>query len=113
LRDEIEGALLPFAKVNGDRAFRLAHVSNLSFAGWRGDELVAALDLLGVCVASGSACSAGTTEPSPVITAMLGSERAKSAVRISLGEITSREDVAQAILAFRHVLGRRAGAPLT
>ena len=55
-RDRLEQALCPPGVVNGDPARRLPHVSNLSFPGWRGDELVAALDLLGVEVSSGSAC---------------------------------------------------------
>lgn len=71
----------------------LGHVLNLRFDGWKGDELVAALDLEGICVSSGSACSAGTAEPSAVITAMLGLEAAVGAVRISLGEETKGEDM--------------------
>jgi cysteine desulfurase len=83
------------------------HVLNVSFPGRRGDALVAALDHEGVLVSSGSACSAGTAEPSPVIECMLGRERALSAVRISLGEATSDDDVAQALAAFERVLARR------
>lgn len=105
LRDRLEAALSGRARVNGAGAPRLPHVSNLSFDGFRGDELVAALDLLGVQVSSGSACSAGTQEPSPVITAMLGRERAESAVRVSLGEETSPDDVAFAITALFRALG--------
>ncbi len=57
-------------------------VANLSWPGWRGDELCAALDLEGVAVSSGSACSAGTRpEASPVLRAMTGEARALSAVR--------------------------------
>jgi cysteine desulfurase len=71
----------------------LGHVLNLRFDGWKGDELVAALDLEGICISSGSACSAGTAEPSAVITAMLGLEAAVGAVRISLGEESRGEDM--------------------
>ncbi|HEX6767686.1 MAG TPA: cysteine desulfurase family protein [Polyangiaceae bacterium] len=93
-RDRMERALFgAAARVNGSGAARAPHVSNLSFHGFRGDELAAALDLEGVSVSSGSACSAGTTEPSPVIQAMLGVERARSALRVSLGEETSTADV--------------------
>lgn len=106
LRDKLEASLLKYATLNGVREPRLPHVSNLSFAGWRGDELVAALDLLGVCVASGSACSAGTSERSPVVTQMLGEDAADRAVRISLGETTSSNDVERAALAFQTVLNR-------
>jgi len=81
-------------------------VTNLSFPGWRGEELCAALDLERVAVSSGSACSAGTAEPSPVLTAMVGEARALSAVRVSLGEETTRDDVDEALVRFARVLGR-------
>jgi cysteine desulfurase len=90
--------------VNGAAVPRLGHVSNLSFAGRAGDELVAALDLLGVAVSSGSACSAGTTEPSKVIAAMLGLERARAALRVSLGDATTDQDIELALAAFARVL---------
>jgi cysteine desulfurase len=85
---------------------RAPHVSNFSWPGWAGDELAAALDVEGVCVSSGSACAAGTAEPSRVIAAMLGEERAKSAVRVSLGDETGEEDLNRAITVFEHVLAR-------
>jgi cysteine desulfurase len=105
LRDRIEGALLlKGAAVNGGDAVRLAHITNVSFPGHAGDELVAALDLLGVAVSSGSACSAGTTEPSKIISAMLGVERARGAVRVSLGDATTGPEVEFALHAFERVL---------
>jgi cysteine desulfurase len=111
LRDELEQAFVSVATLNGQGVARLPHVSNLSFHGLSGDELVAALDLLGVCVSSGSACSAGTTEASTVITAMLGRERARSAVRISLGETTTSTEIHAAIAAFGRALGLAAANP--
>ena len=111
LRDDFERAFEPLAAVNGGEVARLPHVSNLSFPGLSGDELVAALDLLGVCVSSGSACSAGTTEPSTVISAMLGRERAREAVRVSLGETTGSEQISAAKDAFRRVLGQPVDNP--
>jgi cysteine desulfurase len=106
LRDAFERALAHVSVRNGT-AERLGHVSNLSFVGRSGPELVAALDLLGVCVSSGSACSAGTMEPSPGIAAMLGLERARSAVRFSLGEGTTAADVERTVAAVLRVLGER------
>ena len=109
LRDALECAIVDLAagaQVNGGAARRVAHVTNVSLPGWIGAELVAALDLEGVAVASGSACSAGTIEPSPVIRAMHGEERARGAVRASLGETTTEGDIEHAIAAFRRVLGR-------
>jgi cysteine desulfurase len=105
LRDTLETALAAHAVVNA-REQRLGHVSNLSLPGWNGDELVAALDLAGIEISSGSACSAGTAEPSPVILAMHGIERAGCAIRVSLGETTLREDVEQAIAALLRVVTR-------
>jgi cysteine desulfurase len=103
-RDRLERALVGWgALVNGEGE-RLPHVSNVSLPGRAGDELVAALDLLGVAIASGSACSAGTTEASPIITSMLGVERARSAIRISLGDTTSDADVDVALAALSRVL---------
>lgn len=106
VRDDFERLLAPFSDQNGEGP-RLPHVANRSFRGWRGDELVAALDLLGVCVSSGSACAAGTAEPSPVITAMGGRERALSAVRISLGDATTETELSAARAAFEKVLGQK------
>jgi cysteine desulfurase len=114
LRDRLEADLVamgaragaPPAR-NGEGA-RAPHVSNLSWPGWRGEELCAALDLSGVAVSSGSACSAGTAEPSPVIRAMLGTERAASAVRVSLGEDTTAEQVDEALRRWAAVIERGA-----
>lgn len=106
LRDELEAVLAEFGYVNGRGAPRVPHVSNVSFRGWRGDELAASLDLLGLSVSSGSACSAGTSEPSPVIATMCGTERASSAVRFSLGDETRRDDVCSAIDVLYRVLRR-------
>jgi cysteine desulfurase len=108
LRDEMERELLalPAApRVNGTGP-RAPHVANLSWPGWKGPELVAALDLEGVSASSGTACSAGTTEPSSVLVAMLGEERAASAVRLSLGETTTGADVTRSLGAFQRVLAR-------
>ncbi len=107
LRDRLESAVLalaPGSVVNG--AGRLPHVTNISILGWEGAELVAALDLEGVSISSGSACSAGTTEPSPIIHAIGGQARARSAIRLSLGETTTGEDVDHALAAFERVLAR-------
>lgn len=111
LRDDFERGFGDAISVNGGGVPRLPHVSNLSFAGVSGDELVAALDLLGVCISSGSACSAGTTEASSVITAMVGRERAKSAVRVSLGETVTRAEILAAKRAFQRALGWPVGDP--
>ncbi|WP_437683009.1 cysteine desulfurase family protein [Sorangium sp. So ce131] len=117
LRDRLEAELLALGRAAGVAPLRngegprAPHVANLSWPGWRGDELCAALDLEGVAVSSGSACSAGTAEPSPVLTAMLGPERAASAVRISLGEETTEADLAEAARRVARVLARLRSLP--
>lgn len=115
LRDRFEAALetgvFGPARVHGRREpgrteSRLGHVSNFALLGRRGDELVAALDLLGVAVSSGSACAAGTAEPSPVITAMLGRDAAQEAVRVSFGEESSESDLEALLSALKSVTQR-------
>ncbi len=107
LRDRLEAQLLArsggTAQIHGTDAPRLPHVCNVSFAGWRGDELVAALDLCGIQISSGSACSAGTAEPSPVIRAMLGDDVARKAVRISMGEETTDDEISALLEALSKV----------
>jgi len=107
LRDALEQAFAHVSEVNGGVAPRAPHVSNLSFEGWRGDELAASLDLAGVAVSSGSACSAGTLEPSSVVRAMHGAARAASAVRFSLGDETTAADIEAAIDVTLRILRRR------
>jgi cysteine desulfurase len=97
LRDQLELEMQAYARVNGGQSPRLPHVTNLSFAGWSGERLVAALDVRGICVSTGSACRVGTAEPSAVVLAMLGLERARSAVRISLGEDATPDQLQRAI----------------
>jgi cysteine desulfurase len=104
LRDRLERAI--GGVVNGATSTRAPHVTNVSFLGWSGPELVAALDLEGISVTSGSACSAGTLEPSPVIRAIAGDARAASAIRISMGDETTTADVDAAIAGFERVLRR-------
>lgn len=106
LRDELERRLAAVADNNVSGVPRLGHVASLSFRGFPGPELAAALDLDGFRVSSGSACSAGTEEPSPVIAAMLGKDRARSTLRISLGETTRAAHVEALIGALFRALGR-------
>lgn len=111
LRDQMESDLLRLGGTLNGGEPRTGTVSNLSFPGWEGPLLVAALDLEGVCVSAGAACSSGLQEPSPVLLAMYPDEqwRAGSAVRISLGIETTPEDVETALRGFRRVLPRTKG----
>jgi cysteine desulfurase len=81
-------------------------VASVAFPGWSSPELVAALDLEGVAASGGSACSAGTAEPSGVLAAMGDDEAATSSLRFSLGEETTPEDVDLALAAAGRVLAR-------
>lgn len=105
-RDALERELAEVALVNGAGSARAPHVSSLVFMGRRSAELAAALDLEGVRVSSGSACTAGTSEPSAVIEAMHGAERALATLRVSLGEDTTAVEVAGFLEALRRVLAR-------
>jgi cysteine desulfurase len=71
---------------------------NVSFGGVRGEALVAALDLAGVAVSSGSACAAGAGEPSHVLLAMgCDADRARDGVRFSVGRTNGPDDVVRII----------------
>jgi cysteine desulfurase len=107
LESSLSGLVEPNVYSTAPDVNRLGHVSSLFVPGWRGEEVVAALDLEGICISSGSACSAGTAEASSVITAMYDVERALGTVRVSLGEETTDAEIDYTIEAFRRVLTRR------
>ncbi|MGH9779582.1 MAG: cysteine desulfurase family protein, partial [Candidatus Acidiferrales bacterium] len=97
LRDSLERRLLsaiPHCGLNGDPARRTPNTTNLHFDFIEGEPLVIALDLKGVAVSTGAACSSGAVEPSHVLTAIgLPPERARSSLRFSLGRATTPADV--------------------
>lgn len=87
---------IPHAEINGQRAPRLPNTSNISFSGLEADTFLLLLDQQGVCASTGSACTAGSLEPSHVLKAMgLPAERLRSAVRFSLSRETREEEVDQ------------------
>ncbi len=81
------------AQVNGAKAPRLPNTSSLFFPGLSAEALVIALDLDGIAVSAGSACSAGTLRHSPSLLAMGRSAAAAASVRVSLGPATSEGEV--------------------
>jgi cysteine desulfurase len=89
LRDRLETEVLariPGVAVNGAREPRVPNTTNLSFEHIEAESLLIALDLEGIAVSTGSACSSGTLEPSHVLRAMgLSSHRTQNSIRISLG----------------------------
>lgn len=104
LRNMLEAELAPYATVHGASVARLPHVSNLGIRDWTGERLVAALDVRGLCVSTGSACSVGTAEPSAAVLAMLGSEAANASVRISIGETCTIEEINRGAALFVQLL---------
>jgi cysteine desulfurase len=96
MRDRLERELLEIeaAGLNGEGAPRVPNTTNIYFDGIEGEALVIALDLKGLAVSTGAACSSGAIEPSHVLTAMgLRIDRAKASIRFSLGKQNSAEDV--------------------
>ena len=97
LRDRLEAGILaevPGTAVNGGGSPRVGNTSNISFHGVEAESLLIALDLEGVAVSTGSACSSGTLEPSHVLRAMgFSPHRAQNSIRFSLGLGNTRADV--------------------
>lgn len=97
LRDRFEAAMLealPGTEVNGHRTQRLPNTSNLSFVGVHAEQILACLDRENICASAGSACTAGSMEPSHVLTAMgVPRERALGSVRFSFGRANTEADV--------------------
>jgi cysteine desulfurase len=101
LRDQFETEVrkrISDVVMNGDREQRLGHLSNISFRFIEGEGLLINLDLEGVAVSTGSACSSGTLEPSPVIRALgVDDELARGSIRVSFGKDNTESDVDYAI----------------
>jgi cysteine desulfurase len=96
MRDRLQQMLssLEAAGVNGDGAPRVPNTTNIYFDHIEGEALVIALDLKGLAVSTGAACSSGAIEPSHVLTAMgLRAERARASIRFSLGKQNTEEEV--------------------
>jgi len=84
---------VPGASVNGGLAPRTPNTSNIAFPGVEGEGFVIAMDLQGVAVSTGAACSSGATEPSHVLVAMGLTEQARGSIRFSLGKQNTAEEV--------------------
>ncbi len=97
MRDRLERAVLervPRTIVNGAETVRVPNTTNISFDGVEAESLLIALDLEGIAVSTGSACSSGTLEPSHVLKAMnLPAGRAQNAIRFSLGSSSTAEEI--------------------
>ena len=101
LRDALEQGLMariPNVILNGHPTRRLPSHANLSVSFVEGESMMMGLDLAGVAVSTGSACSSGSLEPSHVLTAMgCDAGRAHASLRLSVGYDNTEEDVARAL----------------
>ena len=117
LRDRLEQGILnqvESAHVNGLGASRVPNITNMRFDGIEGESLVIALDLKGLAVSTGAACSSGSIEPSHVLIAMgLNTSEARGSIRLSLGKQNTSEDVDLALSLVPETVARlRALSPL-
>jgi cysteine desulfurase len=97
LRDYLEGEIerrIPHVLINGHRQKRVPHISNITFRFLEGESLLIRLDLRGIAVSTGAACSSGSLEPSHVLLA-LGRDResVQGSLRFSLSKNTTREEI--------------------
>jgi cysteine desulfurase len=101
LRDKLERGIAERVidvEMNGDRKQRLPNISNISFRRVEGEALLINLDMAGIAVSTGSACSSGSLEPSPVIRAIgRDDELARGAIRFSFGRQNCETDVDQVL----------------
>src|SRR5207247_2039914 len=101
LRDRLQQGILTHideAGVNGDGAPRVPNTTNIFFDHIEGEAMVIALDLKGLAISTGAACSSGALEPSHVLIAMsLRPDQARASLRFSLGKQNTKEDVDLAI----------------
>ncbi len=101
LRDRLQEGVLatvPYAGINGSTAHRLPNSLNMAFNDLDGERMMFALDQEGIAVSTGSACTAGSLDPSHVLLAMGQShEHASSAIRFSLGRDNTEEEIDRVI----------------
>lgn len=84
--------------VNGEEKHSLPHVLNISFKGMEVESFLVNLDMAGICVSSGSACTAGSIDPSHVLVAMFGqgAEELRNSIRFSFGQDLTENDIRDA-----------------
>jgi cysteine desulfurase len=108
LRDELEKELfktIPNIKLNGHPVERLPGTLNVSFKNIEGESILLRLDLFDIAVSTGSACSTGSLEPSPVIMALgVAPEIAHSSIRFSLGRENTMDEIRQAVPLIRETV---------
>ncbi len=110
LRDLLEtrlSKLSPGILINGSKSERLYSHANIFFPNISGENLLMNLDINGIAISTGSACSSGSMQPSHVLTAMgLPAERVANSVRISLGRFTTQEEIEITLQKLEQVINR-------
>jgi cysteine desulfurase len=117
LRDKLERGLLssiPHSVRNGAAEPRLPNTTNIAFEGVEAEGILMLLDQAGICASSGSACTTGSLDPSPVLLAMsCSAARARASVRLSLGIYNTEADVDHTLKHLPPIIEKlRANAPL-
>ncbi|MBA3451785.1 MAG: cysteine desulfurase [Deltaproteobacteria bacterium] len=110
LGERLETGLLAIegVRIHGAGAPRIGGTINAGFAGTLGESIVVALDLAGISASTGAACTSGSIQPSPVLVATgMPSDRAKEAVRFSLGRSTTADEI-EHVLSVLPAIVRRA-----
>jgi cysteine desulfurase len=114
LRDRLQAAAeaIPGSRVAGRNTRRVCNTVNVAFEDCDGETLLTALDLAGIAVSTGSACSSGTLEPSPVLVAMgYPSSLARAAIRFSLWRGTTAAQIDEVCRVLRDVVERCRARP--
>jgi len=110
LRDRLEHEIsetVPRVKINGRSVRRVPNTSNISFESVDGESIVLGLELCGIFVSTGSACSTGDPDPSHVLLAMgLSAREAQGSIRLSLGRETREEDIDATVTALIETVER-------
>ncbi len=109
LADKLRKGLLemPETKLNGHERERLPGNVNISFSGIEGEALLIALDLEGIAVSTGSACTSGSTHPSHVLLAMgVSNEDARAAIRFTIGRDNTEQQIDTVIEKTKSIVGR-------
>lgn len=101
---------IPLCHLNGHKDKRLANNVNVSFDFVEGESLLILLDQNGICASAGSACTSGATDPSHVLLAMgLSSERARSALRMTLSAANTKEELDEVVETIKSLVERLRG----
>ncbi len=110
LRDKLTTELLqsiPETRLNGHPTQRLPHNANISFEYIEGESLILSLDMKGIAVSSGSACTSGSLDPSHVLMALgLTHQTAHGSLRMTLGKDTTEEDIDYVVQELKVIVAR-------